>query len=318
MRTSQAWDVTSRNEFEMTDSITRDPAITRDAKAWRHATGVKYTEALRAVEDPLHQGILGDRIVVRDLLRLLEEHPIIGAKHASSTFGRRGLQDDEPMSDGLSSRRLSEVLLAVEFLRIFSPVTAADRTEQNEVSSYALKHMAEEFLGSTVGGYLPNGALIWAAAVLDLPMRESLEPGLGRNTIVYLPWQEIEYMHAGQPSRISDRHGEHFQPPGYARLEAVVKCANSGEPFGDALTIPLTVRADWSEFHLWIADQIHRDGLQGRFASDYVAGVNDSDHRPARSGEDLLEILRGIRIDFDFLEAAEALVAEYDSLTPNH
>lgn len=84
MRASQAWDVTSRNEFEMTDSITRDPAITRDAKAWRDAAGVKYTEALRLVEEPLHQGILGDRIVIRDLLRRSRSTPSLGRSTPAS------------------------------------------------------------------------------------------------------------------------------------------------------------------------------------------------------------------------------------------
>ncbi|WP_187662139.1 hypothetical protein [Microbacterium sp. Nx66] len=290
----------------------RHPAISRDAKAWRDAAGVKHTEALRLIEDPLHQGILGDRIVVRDLLRVLEEHPIIGSRHSSTVFGRRGLMDDEPMVHELSADLLRETLLAVEFLRMFTPVSASDQHERNEVGSYTLKHMAEELLGRTVGGYLPNGALIWAAAVLGLPIRESGDAGESRNVTVYLLREEVDFMRAGHPVRIGRRNGAHFQPPGHARLTAVIERASNGDPFDDELTIPVQARPAWSPFHVWLSEQSGRDGFEGRFASDYLAGVNASDHRPAASGKDLLEILRDVRIDPEFLAAAKALVAEYE------
>ena len=294
----------------------RHPVIARDAKAWRVAAGVKLTEALRLIEDPLHQGILGDLIVVRDLLRVLEDHPIIGSKHSSTVFGRRGLMDDEPMADDLSADLLRETLLAAEFLRMFTPVSAADRHERNDVGSYTLKHMAEELLGHTVGGYLTNGALIWAAAALGLPMRESGSVGESRNVTIYLLREEVDFMRAGHPARIGRRTGAHFQPPGYQRLTAVVERASNGEPLDDELTIPIQNRRSWSPFHIWLSEQAGRDGFEGRFAGDYLAGVSASDHRPAASGKDLMRILRGIRIDPEFLAAAKALVAEYEITGP--
>lgn len=289
----------------------RHPAISRDAKAWRDAADVKLTEALRLIEDPLHQGILGDRIVVRDLLRVLEDHPIIGSKHSTTVFGRRGLMDDEPMLEDLSADLLRETLLAVEFLRMFTPVSTSDQHERNEVGSYTLKHMAEELLGRTVGGYLPNGALIWAAAALGLPMRESGDIGESRNVTIYLLREEVDFMRAGHPARIERRNGAHFQPPGYQRLTAVVERASNDEPFDDELAIPIQARPSLSPFHLWLSEQAGRDGFEGRFAGDYLAGVNASDHRPAASGKDLMKILRDVRIDPEFLAAAKALVIEY-------
>lgn len=302
--------------YEMTDSTTtRDPAITRDAKAWRDAAGVNYTEALRLIEDPLHQGLLGDRIVIRDLLRTLDEHPIIGSEHASTTFGRNGLSADEPMVEDLSTGRPRETLLAVEFLRMFTPVTATDlQVERNWTSSYGLKHAAEEFLGGTVHRYVSNGSLIWAAALLGLPMRTNDIDPTSKNVEIALLHQEVAFVRADSTNRLEKRQGKHYMPPGYKRLKAAMKLANKGESITEALNIPIRARGGWSEFHLWLADQVDRDGFEGRFASDYLAGVESSDHRPAASGKDLRKILRDVRIDSNFLDAAKALIAEHDRL----
>lgn len=302
----------------MTDSTTtRDPAITRDAKAWRDAAGVKYTEALRVLEDPLHQGILGDRIVVRDLLRLLEQHPIIGSQHAKTMFGRNGLSADEPMLEDLSGDRLRETLLTIDFLRMFTTPTAADlKEERNWTGSYGLKHMAEAFLGKSVHLYVSNGSLIWAAALLGLPMRTNHFDLTSKNVEIALLEQEVTFVRADSTNRLEKRQGKHYMPPGYKRLKTAMKLANKGESIDEALTTPIRTRDDWSEFHLWLVNQADRDGFEGRFASDYRAGVEGSDHRPASSGKDLRKILHDVRISASFLEAAKALIAEYEQLTP--
>lgn len=214
------------------------------------------------------------------------------------------------MTENLTGTLLRDVLLSVEFLRMFTPTAEIDPADVVEVSSYTLKHIAEEILGSTVQSYLPNGAMIWAAAALEMPMRRNDEP-LSPNAVIKLHRLEVEFMNAGRVGHIEHRRGDHFQPPGFKRLTAVVAHANSGEAIDDALEIPLQVRPALSDFHLWLTAQIDRPGYEGRFVEGYVAGVNDSDHRPAASAKDLYKILYEIRIDPDFADAAKALAAEY-------
>lgn len=255
MRASQAWDVTSRNEFEMTDSTTRDPAITRDAKTWRDAAGVKYTEALRLVEDPLHQGILGDRIATRDLLRVLEEDPLLGLNGYAGKLGRTGLNADSTMRDELSAEMLREVLLSVEALRLFShsktlapggtpPITASgipfdtrliDMYSREWVSSYEMKHTVERLL-ARMNLYVSNGAVILAATMIGLPIVRFDE----NSPNVSIGVRRDEHDNLRRMLDGDSLRSDHKVPPGYARLRAVLERAAAGEPFEQELAIALT------------------------------------------------------------------------------
>ncbi|MCM3780655.1 hypothetical protein [Microbacterium hydrocarbonoxydans] len=297
-----------------TTTVDRDPAITRDAKAWRHTAGVKYTEALRLIEDPLHQGILGDRIVVRDLLRVLEDHPQIGSRHLDSTLGLRGFGASTPLIDELDSNLLRRVILSMEFLRMFGAPSArelaARRTWQG---SYLLKHQAEVFLAGTVDGYVSNGTMIWAAASLGLPLRYNDGDLEAPNFDIAIPETELKWLRQGTYRRFGARRGEHFMPPGYARLKAVVDLAVEGEPIDSALAIPLATRKKYSAFHRWLSAQQRRRGDEGRFARDYLAGVEDSDHRPAHSADDLQEIMDTMGYNYEAQLVGRTLLAEWRS-----
>ncbi|MGD2204514.1 hypothetical protein [Microbacterium maritypicum] len=305
----------------MTDStlssIARDPAITRDAKTWSRATGVKYTEALRLIEDPLHQGILGDRIVVRDLLRVLVEHPIIGSTHAKSPFGLNGLRTDVWMADELTGKLLRQVILTAEFLRLFDPVPAEMlSSEDSWAGSYQLKHTAEEYLGDVVHGYVHNGVLIWAAAVLDLPMRRSTNWNSPNVEIAVHP-QQLEHTRQvlGLAEGTPDWH--YYRPTSYDMLQNVLELAATGMPIDAALgTIPPR-RNPLSPFHTWMSKQTHRRGLPGRVATDYLDGVDRSEHRAAVDPTDFRELIRGLTSSDHFYRGAVRLAAEWSKLNPS-
>ncbi|AQY02375.1 hypothetical protein [Microbacterium foliorum] len=234
----------------MPDSTTRDPAITRDAKAWRDAAGVKYTEALRLVAEPLHQGILGDRIVIRDLLRVLEEDPLLGRNGYAGRFGRTGLRAEVAMRDELSAGVLREVLLSVEALRVFShsktlapggtpPITASgipfdtsliDMYSREWVSSYEMKHTVERLL-APMGLYVSNGAVILAATMIGLPIARFDESN--PNVSIGVRRDEHDCLR-----RMLDGDGvrsDHNHLPRYAPLRAVLQRAAAGEPFEQEL-----------------------------------------------------------------------------------
>ena len=260
---------------------------------------MNYTEALRLIEDPLHQGILGDRIVVRDLLRVLKDHPQIGSNHLDSVLGRRCFGASTPLLDHLDAGLLRGVILSIEFLRMFSNPSARElATRETWKGSYHLKHQAEEFLASTVDGYVDNGTMIWAAAALGLPLRYNDGDLEAPNFDIAIPTSELKWLRLGTNRRHGKRRGEHFMPPGYARLKAVIDLAEKGEPIDSALTVPLATREANSPFHEWLSAQLRRGGAEGRFVRGYLAGVEDSDHGPVPTPDDLETIMS--RLDYNY------------------
>ncbi len=117
---------------------------------------MKYTRALRLMEHPLTQGILGERICARDVIRALGEHPVLtepvwedtsdgevvdSGEHVTH-LGRNGLYSSEehPLSVEHEDDYLRLVLTA-EVLRMFERTREPDE----HTYSYNLKHTAEEF-----------------------------------------------------------------------------------------------------------------------------------------------------------------------------
>lgn len=320
-----------RNEIELSDSITRDPAIKRDAKAWRDAAGVNYTEALRLIEEPLHQGILGDRIVIRDLLRTLDEDPLLGRDGYAGKFGRNGLHADIAMRDELSEEVLREVLLSAEALRMFShsktlapggtpPIAAAgipfdtsliDMYSREWVSSYEMKHTVEFLLGP-IDPYISNGSVILAATMIGLPIVRFDESSPNVSIGVH----RSEHDHLRRLLDGDDLRSDHNLPPGYARLHAVLERAAAGESFERELAIPLTPKKPDSAFHDWLVAQGDRPDMLGRMARDYAESVSLSDHRTVDSPDDLLVLMKTLHSHADFDRAAEQLADEYRALAP--
>ncbi|TDD36822.1 hypothetical protein E1287_09855 [Actinomadura sp. KC06] len=62
---------------------TQNRELQHDARAWAAFTGTKYTAALRQMSSPLAQGLLGDRVSARQLIAVLNDHELIGARWRS-------------------------------------------------------------------------------------------------------------------------------------------------------------------------------------------------------------------------------------------
>lgn len=300
---------------EMTSSNhTHDRALQQDARAWADFAGVNYIAALRQLENPLLQGILGNRVSTRHLIQVLDEHLVIGAKHTNRVFGYYGLDADSPMRDNLPSDALLEVGLSIEFLRMFTQPTAdggAINDFHGSDNSYALKHTAEDFLGDAVDRYVSNGALIWAAAALGLPMRalRTQSP----NVEIALSMQEHRYVDRFVAER-DELNGHHFQPPGFARLRAALDRVAAGQPVGDLSEIPMPDR-ETSTFHDWLARQVDPHVHPGLAAHDYIAGVESGDHRAVESPEDYLQLMQEVRCSDSFYRSAEQLVRMWHELS---
>lgn len=282
-------------------------AFQQDARAWAAFTGTKYTAALRQVSSPLAQGLLGDRVSARRLIAVLEEHPVIGARGDDPILGENGYRSDAPWSFN-GKTDFIELALITDMLRMFTPTADG---EIPEVGSYSLKHTAEWFL-SPHCSYVSNGRLIWAAAALGLPIAD---PGEGPNLLVGVSEREHDYVRRMTGNGTTRPQVHHFRPAGYEHLQTALARAASGEPL-EASWIPPTAVDDIAPFHDWLILQHERDGWVGRFASDYAAGIRDSEHGVARTPDELLAILHSVSHSDQAYDAAVRLIADWMSTSP--
>ncbi|MFB4353219.1 hypothetical protein RAC69_08730 [Microbacterium sp. LS_15] len=295
---------------------------------------MKYTESLRAMEHPLAQGILGERICARDVIRVLAQHPVLSEPIWETDSEGREVESDERIThlgdNGLfatEDRSLSsatehdyiELVLTAEVLRAFTPTVEP----QEEAYSYNLKHTVEEFLGEHLGdhSYIANGRAIWAAAVVGIPITESNPGEYSLNADFGLVPEQVEYARRMRRTSGSTRdavRAHHHRPPGYLFLQqALQRYRATGETPGrwdgvDEHAEPVT-----SAFHEWLvaqADPAGERGAQGsreRLAGDYAAGVRDGDHGVAREPEGLLTILHRVGADDDFFDMAREAILDW-------
>jgi hypothetical protein len=201
-----------------------------------------------------------------------------------------------------------ELALVIEMLRMFTPTSAADA----DVSSYSLKHTAEMLLAPHCS-YVSNGKLIWAAALLGLPLVEiDID---SPNLLVGVSEREHHYVRQMLNAGGTPPGGDQHRPPGLSHLqEALARCAD-GEPPAARWVRPATVRIA-APFHDWLTVQADRNDPIGDFARDYTAGVGDSEHRVARTPDDLLDILHGVSPSPAAYDAGVAAIAEWFTITP--
>lgn len=305
-----------------------DRGLQRDARAWQRFTGMKYTKALRLMQHPLAQGILGERISSRALIRVLTEHPVLvdsgvgaGATSDSTNLGENGIWSalDHPLEHG-SEDSFLRLVMAAEVLRMFTPIGAPADT----VSSYSLKHVAENYLGDYLGdfSYVTNGKLIWAAAALGLPLAE-IDPGeYSPNVFVGVDPQQAEYSQ-GMAGQGPAPRAHHHRPPGYEYLRSALEVyAATGSGVAqwngvDEAAEPLT-----SPFHEWLIAQVSADGRRDvlgtreNLAYDYGAGVDGSFHSIARNPEDLMFILSETSASPQSFEAARVAIIDWARTSP--
>ncbi|MBF0671348.1 MAG: hypothetical protein IR160_02040 [Salinibacterium sp.] len=328
-------------EIEMTNnstSVARSREIERDAKAWSKFSGMKYTQALRLMEHPLTQGILGDRICARDMIRALTEHPVLSepvwvtdadgkefpTDERVTHLGENGLFSADERQLAVGEEDYLRVVLTAEILRAFTRTS----DPQSDAFSYNLKHTAEEFLGEYLGKftYISNGQAIWAAAALGIPLAESNPGELALNADFGLVPEQVDYARRMRRSGGSSRDGiraHHHRPPGYMFLQqALQKYRDSGETPVRWDGVDAHAEALTSPFHEWLVAQAAPGGDRGargsleRLAGDYAAGVRDGDHGVARQPEDLLTILHDVGAHEDFFDTARRAVLDWARTSP--
>lgn len=98
-------------------------------------------------------------------------------------------------------------------------------------------------------------------------------------------------------------------------LQVALARAASGELPEYSWAPPALVN-EVAPFHDWLILQDRRGGDVGRFASDYAAGIRDSDHGIAHTPDDLLAILHGVSHSEEAYDAAAHLIADWMSTSP--
>ena len=316
----------------------RPRAIQQDARAWSSFSGMKYTRALRLMEHPLTQGILGERICARDVIRALGEHPVLtepvwedtsdgevvdSGEHVTH-LGRNGLYSSEehPLSVEHEDDYLRLVLTA-EVLRMFERTREPDE----HTYSYNLKHTAEEFFEEHLGqfSYVANGEVIWAAAALGIPLAESLPGEWGLNADLGLVREQVEYAGSMRRSSGSGRdriRAHHHRPPGYLFLKrALQEYRDSGATPGRWNGVDEQAEPKTSPFHEWLVAQAFPGGrgvpgTREALAGDYAAGVRDGDHGVVLHPEELVTLMLGLGADEKFVDAARETVLDWAMTSP--
>lgn len=296
-------------KIEMTSSNhTHSRALQQDAKAWAAFTGCNYTAALRQMNDPRAQGYLGERMSARQLITTLKDHILIGNDGDEHVLGEWGFYSDDPFQFNQKTDYV-ELALTADMLRMFTPLA---ESAAPEVGSYSLKHTVENFLRPHFS-YITNGQLIWAAAALGLPIAEYDQDG-GPNLLVGIPEREHDYVRRMVRTGQNQPQGHHHRPPGYKHLREALRRLAAGEPVGERW-VRSAPKVESAPFHDWLVLQADRDDPIGDISKDYAAGVRDSDHRIARTPDELMAIMDEIGGSIHFHRAAEEAVAEWNKVT---
>lgn len=287
---------------------TLDRELQRDARAWARFTGLNYASAERQMSSPLASGLLGERVSARQLIATLRDHDLIGAHGGDPVLGEDGFHSQTSWTFN-GKTDLIELALLTDMLRMFTPISG---NASPEVSSYSLKHTAERIL-SPHCTYVSNGRLIWAAAAAGIPIASP--DGAGPNLLLGVSEREHDYVRRMAGPRQSQPRADHYRPTGYEHLRTVLAQAVAGAPSTDRWDRPTKIDEP-APFHDWLILQRDRDDVTGHLARDYFAGVRDSDHRLARTPDELLMILHGVPSSQGAHDAAVRTIAEWMRSVP--
>lgn len=288
---------------------THNRELQQDARAWADFTGTNYTAALRQMASPLAQGLLGDRVSARRLIATLDDHELIGARGGDQVLGEYGFLSKGPWRFN-GETDFIELALITDMLRLFTPVSGAVKPE---VGSYSLKHTAEWFLAPHCS-YVSNGRLIWAAAALGVRIVD--QHGAGPNLLIGVSEREHDYVRRMVGPGKTKPQADHYRPTGYGHLQAALVGAAAGEQITDRWIQP-THAKEPAPFHDWLILQADRDDVVGDLAGDYAAGVRDSDHRIARTPDELLAIFYEIDHMPEAYDSVVIAIAEWTRTLPS-
>lgn len=284
-------------------------ALQQDARAWSAFTGTNYTSAMRQMQSPLAQGLLGPRVSARRLIAALNDHELIGSRGGDLTLSESGVRSDSPWQfDGKSD--YIQLALITDMLRMFQPVS---RMSTPEVGSYSLKHSAEWFLRPHCS-YVSNGRLIWAAAALGLPIADT--DGGGPNLWIGVSSSEHDYLRRKVGAGQTRPQTEQYRPAGYEHLRAALTRAAAGEFLTDRWVRPGPV-IESAPFHDWLKRQVGRSDAVGTLAGDYTTGVRDGDHRVARTPDELLAIFHEVSHSPEAYDAVVTSIVEWMRTGPS-
>jgi len=288
------------------DNHNQDRELQKDARAWAAFTSTTYTAALRQMESPMTQGLLGERVSARRLITVLNDHELIGAHDGHPILGDFGYLSDSPWHfNGVTD--FIDLALITDMLRMFAPISD---TTTPEVSSYSLKHTAERFLSPH--RYVSNGRLIWAAAALGLRIAEP--DGAGPNLLIGVSEREHDYVR--RMGRTGQPQADHYRPAAYTHLQTALTQAAAGKIIEGPWVQP-TIVVEPAPFHDWLILQVGRNDVVGDLAGDYSAGVLDSAHRIARTPDELLAIFHEISHSPEAYAAVVSSIAEWIRTVPS-
>ncbi|MDP2267697.1 MAG: hypothetical protein Q8K46_00885, partial [Deltaproteobacteria bacterium] len=109
---------------------------------------------------------------------------------------------------------------------------------------------------------------------------------------------------------------DRYRPAGYQHLRTAIAKASAGEPITDGWVRPVSVDEP-ATFHDWLILQAGRNDVVGDLAGDYSAGVRDSDHRIARTPDELLAIFHEVSHSPEAYDAVVSAIAEWMRSEPS-
>jgi hypothetical protein len=103
---------------------------------------------------------------------------------------------------------------------------------------------------------------------------------------------------------------DHHRPVGHEALTLLLQQMAAGQPVNHRW-VPVAKRTAAQAFGDWLRAQSERDDPIGDLARDYIAGLDDSNHRIAKTPEELLMIVDEVGCGPRVYEVAQAAGVEW-------
>lgn len=132
----------------------------------------------------------------------------------------------------------------------------------------------------------------------------------GLNFLIGASEREHEYVKRMVRSGHDKPQGHQHRPAGYTHLQTALEQCAAGEPVFDCWERP-EPSTEVFPFHVWLMQQAGRDEVVGVLASHYRAGIQSSDHRIARTPNELLDVLKEVPASSEAYESAERAIVEW-------
>lgn len=270
----------------------------QDARAWAKFTGCNYTSALRQMQSPLAQGILGERVSARHLIKTLEEHELLRYDEAmvgsgQAMLGPYGYISPTPFSFNGETDYI-DLAVITEALRMFAPTS---ETVAPEIASSSMTLTVDWFLGPLSVGLSDGqqGKVIWAAAAMGLQLSTTDPRGFKSEKMGASLWLGVSEREHDYVRRMVARFPDdaptvdRYRPAGYTFLRNALEKVVAGEQVTETWVRPEPVKEEPNPFHDWLITEAVCEHYAG--VEDYAASVHDSDYLPIRTPTELVAIV---------------------------